>query len=129
MSEGGNIKDTGEGVLKGLKRIWRIGHNDQRASWLAHMAVSLGVMSAGGLIGAILRNASFYAALGGSAVFLYFVVREVGDAYAHRKRGDWNELQDGPGSISARYDAWGDILGPLTTVLAAWLLHWIGLIR
>ena len=122
MSEGGTLKDSLHGFWKGIKRLVRIGHNDQRASWLAHLLICWSATGAVGAIGLIFHMPLLFAGWASLGMLLYFTVREVGDAYAHRKRGDWNHQQDGRGSISARYDAWGDICGPISVCATTWLM-------
>ena len=132
MSEGGTAGDGARGLAKGFARffrkVWFWGHNDQRASWLMHLLVSVAVAYAARFVGwsLAMEDLPWYA-YGATAAALFYTYREIGDAYAHRKAGDWNKIDRDTNwagkiklGVSAAYDGWADWGFPFSHCVGAW---------
>ena len=133
MSEGGTFRDSWDGASKGVirfaKKVWFWGHNDQRASWLMHLLVSVAIAWAFKYVGWVstwLSDHPWYA-YGATAAMLFYGWRELGDARYHRRVGDWNKIDKDTNwqgkekrGVSAAYDGWADWLGPLAHCVGAW---------
>ena len=120
MAEGGGLKDIWGGVRKGVSRfarkVWAWGHNDQRASWLMHAAVAaLGTQFIHDVLG--IHESDTW---GATVMLVFYGLRELGDAYSHRRKKEWRRLNRDVNwrgkvrrGVNPAYDGWADFIGPL----------------
>ena len=140
MAEGGTFRDSWDGSKKGVtrfvKKVWFWGHNDQRASWIMHImvcvAVSLAATGVAYLVGGRDQVLNHVYAIASIVMMVFYGLRELGDARAHRKKKDWNKIDKDTNwqgkqklGVSAAYDGWADFLGPFAHCLGACFGAWL----
>lgn len=151
MAEGGSWRDGWIELCKGVRNmprvlrtlhhpfptlgafarhVWKVGHDDQRASWFAHYAVSSGVSAFFGGVFVLVgfrhhaddlgRAFRYGYAVGAFLSECFYLYREAGDTRFHEEEEkDWDKPdkdEDWQGrkeeGVTPRYDRVGDLTGP-----------------
>ena len=112
------------------EHVWAWGHDDQRASWLAHITVSVCMASLAMLLPFDEDKTGYV--FGATFALVFYGLRELGDMVWHRARArdatkvdedvDWQGRQKR--GVDPEYDGWADFDGPMAHFLGA-MMVWV----
>ena len=99
--------------------------NDQRFTWVAHAAITLGVGVAGQFFAPWGINGPLGFCSGATLMTLIYFAKEQHDELKHRLDKDYDRV-DASG-VTPRADKVGDLVGPVSITATAWTIFFLEL--